>query len=151
MVTFTWNDAAFPTPSVIPKLSFQSAHAKFSKANGSVSIWLTFDNAVRSSTVTAAFDHEVVVVKRVTPTVSLQAFKELPFDWEHIMTSPHSNVGSEDSVSDTKTLKRGSSMEREQKHPPIEDDLQVYIDELVRLRKRPKCDCVERIRSALGQ
>jgi len=81
IATVPWPDAEFPTSTVIPDIGQVKAHAKFSRENDSVSIWFTFVNAVRSSTVTTAFNTDVVV-RSARSADSSSAFESLPFDWE---------------------------------------------------------------------
>ena len=81
VATVPWPDAEFPTATIIPDIGQVKAHAKFSRENDSVSIWFTFANAVRASTVTTAFNTDVVV-HSARSADSSSAFESLPFDWE---------------------------------------------------------------------
>ena len=148
LVTIPWVDATTPTESVIPNLSFKLAHAKYSRVNDSVSIWFTFVNQVRASTVTQGFDVDHVVIKRVTPSESLQQFQDLPHDWELVKTKRDEPLTSE------LTPQHRSAQGRKRPVPsnpdgvdhPSDDE----FDELIsKLRKARKCQRCERIRSIL--
>ena len=83
IVTIPWTVPMTPTESCIPSiLTFIKAHAKYSKDNGSVSTWLTFRNQTRASTVTNAYSVDVVI-KKVTPGLSLTDFIMMSHDWEY--------------------------------------------------------------------
>ena len=87
VATFQWLDAEPPTDSIIPTLPFRMAHAKFSRVNESVSIWFTFVNQVRASTITNALGYDHIVVRKVIADRELIPFQELPFDWESVRTN----------------------------------------------------------------
>lgn len=99
IVTFAVNDVdTFTDMNVLGDGSistFELAHAKLSRANGTCSVWFTFKNAQRASTLTRVFDeHDQVVVKKVTHAV-FPSFKEIACDREFIVNPPlcHGTTG----------------------------------------------------------
>jgi len=81
IATVPWLDADIPRPDIIPDVGQVKAHAKLSRVNDSVSIWFTFVNQVRASTISNAFTTDVIV-KAVRVSDTLEKFEALPFDWQ---------------------------------------------------------------------
>ena len=71
---------------------FKWAHAKLSSANGTCSIWLSYNNPQRASTLQRVFnEHDHLVLKRIT-SASYRQFCDVVADREFKMTPPASPV-----------------------------------------------------------
>lgn len=81
IATFAWPDASPPTETAIPSIGYKSAHLKYSNNNQTVSIWFSFPNQVRASTITNSIYGDVVI-KKVNPTTHLNRFLDLPCSFE---------------------------------------------------------------------
>ena len=153
IATFPWNDATTPTDSIVPNLPFKLAHAKFNRVNDLVSIWFTFVNPIRASTITNAVGVDHIVVKQVKADRDLPSFQDIPFDWELVKTNRDEPLDGElvPQHSSAKSRKRDVPIQSERTGDSSDDELQMFIDELVKGRKRPRCECVQRIKDALAR
>lgn len=158
VATFPWNDAELPTEAVVPTLPFKLAHAKLSRANDSVSIWFTFANGVRASTISTSLDREHVVLRRVKHDLDLPKFMELPFDWELVSTKLD-DVQDGD-IDDDVIVPTNVTKSRKRDHPTnpdgvdgaSDDEFERILDELRKARKRAKqgCNCIQLLQSMVN-
>ena len=91
VTTVSWTDADPPTEACIPSIGYKSAHLKYSASNQSVSVWFTFDNAVRASSITNGMYGDVVI-KRVTPAKHLDEFLALQCSYEVVKSKTNTQV-----------------------------------------------------------
>ncbi len=135
VATIPWPDAATPTESVVPLIGQRKSHAKLSRANDSVSIWFTFDNQVRASTVSNGFDCEVVL-KRVRGTEAAAEFDDIPSDWEwSCFHGSSSDSGPSHSSGSTKP-DHGPAQGSVESTVESDDDLIKDMKRVNRIRKR---------------
>lgn len=94
--------------------TFELVHAKLSRTNGTCSVWFTFKNAQRASTLSRVFDeHKHVVVKRVTHAVFPQ-FKEVASDRELVVTSPLCHGTTDDTLDPPRVVDAGTDSDSDQ-------------------------------------
>lgn len=137
IVTVPWHNA-LPDPKQddIPRIPYIMAHLKHSKENETISIWFSFTNPQRSSTVSTAFDCDKVVLK-ASRLGQYDEFKHLPCDSDLLLedvshgTKEHDDSNTSKPTSGTQpvhTYRTNNTTVQEEEEGPHELSTDIFSD-----------------------
>ena len=141
LVKFPWTKEEITTGDLPSGLDL--VHAKVVHGIGRCKAFLKFGSLKNERQVIKIIPSTDASVE-ITSWASYAPFKDEPFDSEII-------VQPVDGSSPSKSRKRELPVQSERTGNPDQDELQLFIDELIEGRKRPRCDCIQRIKNALDR
>ena len=83
IATIRWVDAVPPTSRDIPHLHEDYSSSIYSAHNQSLSTLYKFQNAIRASTISVAYDDTELLVLKTAKLPDIANFNELPGEWRH--------------------------------------------------------------------